>query len=101
MQEFFGKYTYTDQNPLGFSGLRLKDLIVNFTSPVIEVPQIKASALGSAGPGGSSTTSTTSTGDTTASGTANTASTSPSVGGNPSNGGGGGDLNQPNSEPFN
>lgn len=45
MREFFGKFTYRDSDPLGASGLSLGQLMVNFTSPVIEVPQIKAGAL--------------------------------------------------------
>jgi hypothetical protein len=45
MQEFFGNYTYGDTAVLGRSGLRLGDLMVGFTSPVIEVPQIKAALL--------------------------------------------------------
>lgn len=47
MQEFFGKFTYSDTATLGQSGLRLADLMVGFTSPVIEVPQINPALLGS------------------------------------------------------
>jgi hypothetical protein len=54
MQEFFGKFKYSDSASLGYSGLRLADMMVNFTSPVVEVPQINASMLksGSGGVGG-------------------------------------------------
>ena len=93
MQEFFGKYTYTDNDVLGFSQLRLKDIIVNFTSPVIEVPQIKAAAVGG---GGASPTGTggTTTPDTTGNTTPNTTgNTTPNSGG-----GGGSDIRQPNTE---
>lgn len=47
MQEFFGKFKYKDTDMLGHSGLRLADMMVNFTSPVIEVPQINATMLSS------------------------------------------------------
>lgn len=45
MQEFFGVFKYNDDAVLGNSGLRLADVMVNFTSPVIEVPQVNASML--------------------------------------------------------
>lgn len=45
MQEFFGKFTYADTEVLGHSGLQLGQLVTNFISPVIEVPQINASML--------------------------------------------------------
>lgn len=91
MQEFFGKYTYTDDAPLGLSKLRLKDVIVNFTSPVIEVPQIKPTSLGGS-EGTSSSGNTAPNGNTGG----NTTPTNPTPGV-----GGGVDLPQPNSDPFN
>jgi len=42
MQEFFGEFTYGDMAPLGQSGLQLRDLMVGFISPIIEVPQINS-----------------------------------------------------------
>jgi len=44
-QHYFGKFMYSDTDPLGHSGLHLRDMMVNFTSPVIEVPQINAAML--------------------------------------------------------
>lgn len=45
IQEFFNTFTYSDERELGRSGLRLKDMMVNFTSPVIEVPQLNTALL--------------------------------------------------------
>ena len=65
MQEFFGKFTYADTDVLGHSGLRLGQLMTNFISPVIEVPQINAAML-------SVQTSTTADDSTTDCGTPDT-----------------------------
>jgi hypothetical protein len=45
LQNFFGKFTYTDDDVLGDSGLHLRDVMPNFISPVIEVPQINVAML--------------------------------------------------------
>lgn len=38
-KEYFGKFEYPSSSPLGRSGLKLSDMMKNFHSPVIEVPQ--------------------------------------------------------------
>ena len=63
-KEFFGTFIYSDSTALGTSGLTLGDMMVNFTSPVIEVPQINAAMLtvGLCGDGAGQLTSGTSGG---------------------------------------
>lgn len=45
IKEYFGIYDYTDESVLGSSGLTLGSLLVNFTSPVIEVPRVNTAML--------------------------------------------------------
>lgn len=53
-KEFFGTYTYTDAAPLGASGLTLGSMLINFNSPVFEVPKINSSAYAQWSGGGGS-----------------------------------------------
>ncbi len=57
IEKFFGTFIYPDTAMLGTSGLVLGDMMVNFTSPVIEVPQINATMLVSGITGGTGSVS--------------------------------------------
>ena len=54
LKEFFGTFAYADTARLGTSGLTLQNLMVNFMSPVVEVPQINATMLVMGAMGGAS-----------------------------------------------
>lgn len=45
MGDIFGTFEYTDEYPLGRSGLTLGDMLVNFQSPVFEVPRVNTAML--------------------------------------------------------
>ena len=55
MKEYFQRYTYTRASALGASGLKLVDMLPNFTTPVLEVPRLVTTHLTGGGGGGGGT----------------------------------------------